>query len=90
MISKYLIPLIIYVFLFVKIIPRVYKISESINQKEKLVSETAKILSSDSNLSILDLKGFTGFYAHLINKLLDHPAKVLLSAIAILIAVQYS
>ena len=90
MISKYLIPLIIYVFLFVKIIPRVYKISESINQKEKLVSETAKILSSDSNLSILDLKGFTGFYAHLINKLLDHPAKVLLSAIVILIAVQYS
>ena len=90
MISQYLLPLIIYVFLFVKIIPRVYKISESINQKEKLVSETAIILSSDSNLSILDLKGFTGFYAHLINKLLDHPAKVLLSAISILIAVQYS
>ena len=90
MISQYLLPLIIYVFLFVKIIPRVYKISESINQKEKSVSETAKILSSDSNLSILDLKGFTGFYAHLINKLLDHPAKVLLSAISILIAVQYS
>ena len=89
-ILKYILPILIFIITFIKIIPRVYRISESINEKEKIISETAKILSSDSDLPILKLRGFTGIYAKVINRLLNHPAKVIFTAIAILVSVQYT
>ena len=51
--------------------------------------KTAVILSSESKKSPLELTGFTGFYAKLINRLLEHPTKVLISAILILISIQF-
>ena len=33
------------------------------------------VLSAESKTSPLEIPGFTGFYAKLINKLLGHPAK---------------
>ena len=89
-ILKYLAPLILYIFIFIKIIPIVYKISESINKKQENVSEVSKILSSDNNEPIKNLKGFTGSYAKLISFLLNHPSKVILTAIIILIGVNYT
>ena len=55
----------------------------------KKISRTAVILSSESKTSPLELHGFTGFYAKLINKLLSHPSKVIISAILILISIQF-
>ena len=89
-ILKYLAPLALYIFVFIKIIPSVYKISESINKKQEIVSEVAKILSSESNEPIKNLKGFTGGYAKLIGFLLNHPSKVILTAIIVLIGVNYT
>ena len=48
-------------------------------------SKTAILLSSESKISHLELPGFTGNYAKLINKLLSHPTKVFISAIFFLI-----
>ena len=76
--------------LFIKIIPRVYKISENVNSTDKLVSGNAKILSSESNISISNIKGFIGLYVKIISFLLNHPAKVIISAIIVLIAVNFS
>ena len=89
-ILNYAIPLIILFFTFVKIIPYVYKLIEWINSGEKNITESAKILSSDSIISVLKLKGFIGLYAKLINILLDHPAKVILTAISLLIGINYT
>ena len=89
-ILKYLAPLILYIFIFIKIIPIVYKISESINKKQENISEVSKILSSDNNEPLKNLKGFTGAYAKLISFLLNHPSKVILTAIIILIGVNYT
>ena len=86
-IVKYLISIAIFIFIFVKIIPYVYKISESINNKQKNISETSKLLSSENKESVLSLTGFVGFYVKIINFLLDHPAKVLISSVVILIGV---
>ncbi|PPR45959.1 MAG: Cation efflux system protein CusA [Alphaproteobacteria bacterium MarineAlpha5_Bin8] len=87
-IIKYLIPIIIYIYISIKIIPYSEKIKQSLNSPIKKISETAVALSSESKTSPLSLKGFTGFYAKSINKLLDHPAKVLISSIVILISIQ--
>jgi multidrug efflux pump len=89
-IIKYLAPLALYVFIFIKIIPTVYRVSESINKKKGIVSEVSKILSSENNEPIKNLKGFTGGYAKLIGFLLNHPSKVILTAIIVLIGVNYT
>jgi multidrug efflux pump len=75
---------------FSKIIPRIYKITENKSVKTEEVSESAKILSSESNISISNIKGFIGLYVKVISFLLNHPAKVLVSAIVVLIAVNFS
>ena len=89
-IIKYLASLALFIFTFIKIIPTVYKISESINKKQGNISESSKILSSESNVSVITLKGFIGSYAKLINFLLNHPAKVIVSAILILVGVSFT
>jgi len=89
-IIKYLASLAIFIFTFIKIIPSVYKISESINKKQENISDTSKILSSESDVSVLTLKGFIGFYVKLINFLLNHPSKVIVSAIFILVAINFT
>ena len=89
-IIKYLASLALFIFTFIKIIPSVYKISESINKKQGNISESSKILSSESNVSVITLKGFIGSYAKLINFLLNHPAKVIVSAILILVGVSFT
>ena len=88
-ILNYLLPLIIFILVSIKIIPIINRISNSLNSPVKKISKTAKVLSSDSKISPLELSGFTGFYAKLINKLLSHPAKVIISAILILISIQF-
>ena len=89
-IIKYLASLALFIFTFIKIIPSVYKISESINKKQGNISESSKILSSESDVSVITLKGFIGSYAKLINFLLNHPAKVIVSAILILVSVSFT
>ncbi|PPR49016.1 MAG: Cation efflux system protein CusA [Alphaproteobacteria bacterium MarineAlpha5_Bin5] len=89
-IINYILPVITYIFIFIKIIPRVYKLTENINSKSLTITESAKILSSDSNEPILNLRGFIGIYAKVVNKLLNHPSKVILSAILILISVNFT
>ena len=89
-IIKYLASLALFIFTFIKIIPSVYKISESINKKQGNISESSKILSSESDVSVMTLKGFIGSYAKLINFLLNHPAKVIVSAILILVGVSFT
>jgi len=89
-IIKYLASLALFIFTFIKIIPTVYKISESINKKQGNISESSKILSSESDVSVITLKGFIGSYAKLINFLLNHPAKVIVSAILILAGVSFT
>ena len=89
-IIKYLASLALFIFTFIKIIPLVYKISESINKKQGNISESSKILSSESDVSVITLKGFIGSYAKLINFLLNHPAKVIVSAILILVGVSFT
>ena len=89
-ILKFLIPLLSYIFIFIKIIPRIYKVTEKINNQETQINDSALILSSDSNESILKLKGFIGIYVKLINKLLNHPTRVIITAIIILISVNFS
>ena len=90
LILKFLFPIVSYFFIFIKIIPRVYRITEKINSENGNVSEAAKLLSSDSKESVLNLKGFVGLYVKVINKLLDHPAKVIITSILILISVNFS
>ena len=89
-IIKYLASLALFIFTFIKIIPSVYKISETINKKQGNISESSKILSSESDVSVITLKGFIGSYAKLINFLLNHPAKVIVSAILILVGVSFT
>ena len=89
-IIKYLLPIIAFIFIFSKIIPRIYKMTENKKMSSDEVSESAKILSSDSNVSISNIKGFIGIYVKIISFLLNHPAKVLVSAVIVLIAVNFS
>ncbi|MDC0037570.1 efflux RND transporter permease subunit [Alphaproteobacteria bacterium] len=89
-ILKYLLSLSFFIFIFIKIIPRVYKITESVNSTDNNISLNAKILSSESNEPILNVTGFVGLYAKILNFLLNHPSKVIISAIIILIAVNYT
>jgi len=89
-IIKYLASLALFIFTFIKIIPSVYKISETINKKQGNINESSKILSSESDVSVITLKGFIGSYAKLINFLLSHPAKVIVSAILILVGVSFT
>jgi multidrug efflux pump len=42
----------------------------------------------DTHFKVEDLKGTTGFYVRVLSKALDHPGKVLLLAIALLVGVQ--
>ena len=88
-ILNYLLPFIVFIFVSIKIIPFINKISNSLNSPVKKISRTAIILSSESKKSPLELTGFTGFYAKLINKLLSHPSKVIISAILVLISIQF-
>ena len=88
-ILNYLLPLILFIFISIKIIYFVNKIGNSLNAPVKQVSKTAVVLSSENKTSPLELPGFTGFYAKLINKLLSHPAKVVFTAILILISIQF-
>ena len=89
-IIKYILPIIVFIFIFSKIIPRIYRLTESKSLKSDEISESAKILSSDSNVSVSNIKGFIGIYVKIISFLLNHPAKVLISAIVVLIAVNFS
>ena len=89
-IIKFVVPLIFYFFIFVKIIPKIYSLTEKINSKSTNVSDNALILSSDSNESILKLTGFIGLYAKLVSKLLNHPAKVLIASVVVLFSVIFS
>ena len=89
-IGKYLLSFALFILVFIKIIPRVYKISENVNSTDKLVSGNAKILSSESNEPVLNVTGFVGIYAKILNFLLNHPLKVIISAISILIAVNFT
>ncbi len=89
-IAKYILSLSLFIFVFIKIIPRVYKISEGVNSTENLISKNAQILSSDSNEPILNVTGFVGLYAKILNFLLNHPLKVIISALIILISVNYT
>jgi len=89
-IFKYLTTLALFVFTFIKIIPSVNKIGESINKKQENISESARILSSEGVKPVITLKGFIGFYAKLINFLLNHPSKVILTAILILVGVNFA
>ena len=88
-ILNYLLPFILFIFVSIKIIPLINNISHSLNAPVKKISKTAILLSSENKTSPLELTGFTGFYAKLINKLLGHPAKVIFSAILILISIQF-
>ena len=88
-ILNYLLPFFLFIFVSIKIIPFINKISNSLNAPVKKISRTAIVLSSESKTSPLELHGFTGFYAKLINKLLSHPSKVIISAILILICIQF-
>ena len=88
-ILNYLLSFIVFIFVSIKIIPFINKISNTLNSPVKQISRTAVVLSSESKKSPLELHGFTGFYAKLINKLLSHPAKVIISAILILISIQF-
>ena len=87
---NYAIPFIFFILIFIKIIPLVNKISNSLNKKNKNISTTSKILSSESTDSVLLLKGFTGIYVKIIDFLLNHPAKVLISSIIVLISVNFT
>ena len=89
-IIKYLLSIITFIFIFSWIIPRIYNLTENKIMSSEEISESAKILSSESNVSVLNIKGFIGVYVKIINFLLNHPAKVLISAIVVLIAVNFS
>ena len=89
-IIKFLLPVVVFIFVFTKIIPRIYKFTENKAVSTEEVSESAKILSSESNISISNIKGFIGLYVKVISFLLNHPAKVIISAIVVLIAVNFS
>ena len=89
-IIKFLLPIVVFIFVFSKIIPRIYKFTENKAVSSEEVSESAKILSSESNISISNIKGFIGLYVKVISFLLNHPAKVIISAIVVLIAVNFS
>ena len=89
-IFKYIFSIFVFGFIFSKIIPRVYRLTESKTINAEEISESAKILSSNSNISLSNIKGFIGIYVKLISFLLNHPAKVIISAVVILIAVNFS
>ena len=89
-IFKYIFSIFIFGFTFTKIIPRVYKLTENKIMNSEEISESSKILSSESNISVSNIKGFIGIYVKLISFLLNHPAKVILSSIFVLIAVNFS
>ena len=89
-IFKYIFSIFIFGFIFTKIIPRVYKLTENTTMSSEEISESSKILSSESNISVSNIKGFIGIYVKLISFLLNHPAKVILSSIFVLIAVNFS
>ncbi len=86
-IIQYLLPIIVFIYVFIKIIPRVYKLTTNNGAEFSNISESAKLLSSESKESVLKIKGFIGFYVRIINFLLNHPAKVIFTAIAILVSV---
>ena len=88
-ILNYLLPTALFIFVSIKIIPFINRISNSMNAPVKKISETAVALSSESKISPLELRGFTGYYAKLINRLLDHPTKVIISALLILFSIQF-
>ena len=88
-IINYLLPIILFLFVSIKIVPFINKISNSLNAPVKKISATAVALSAESKSSPLDLPGFTGFYAKLINRLLNHPTKVIITTLLILFSVQY-
>ncbi len=48
----------------------------------------ARALSVESQGSLTDVRGFTGLYIAILRRLLDHPFKVLLVAVALLVGVQ--
>ena len=58
-IIKFLLSLVAFVFVFSKIIPRIYKITENKAVSAEEISESAKILSSESNISVSNIKGLS-------------------------------
>jgi len=89
-ILKYIFPIIVFGFVFSKIIPKIYKLTENKSMSSSEISESAKILSSESNVSVSNIKGFIGIYVKIISFLLNHPAKVIITAVIILMAVNFS
>tara|TARA_Y100000590_G_scaffold346065_1_gene396150 strand:- start:4627 stop:8022 length:3396 start_codon:yes stop_codon:yes gene_type:complete len=88
-IINYLLSLILFIYVSIKIIPFINKLSNSLNAPVKKISQTALVLSAESKASPLELDGFTGFYAKMINKLLFHPAKVVIVSLLILFSIQF-
>ncbi|PPR46929.1 MAG: Multidrug resistance protein MdtB [Alphaproteobacteria bacterium MarineAlpha5_Bin9] len=88
-ILKYLVPLGAFIFTSIKIIPYISKLSKKMNAPVKNISKVALALSSESKSSPMELPGLTGIYSKIIDKLLNHPFKVVLTSIFILISVQF-
>jgi multidrug efflux pump len=88
-IFNYLLPITLFLFVSLKIIPFINKVGNKLSAPVKEISKTAIALSSKSKISPLELSGFTGLYAKLVNKLLGHPSKVIVCSILILVSVQF-
>tara|TARA_Y100000741_G_scaffold363995_1_gene353636 strand:- start:62 stop:2320 length:2259 start_codon:yes stop_codon:yes gene_type:complete len=89
-ILKFILPIILFVFIAIKIIPYAERLKQKLNSPVKKLSQTALALSSESKISPLQIPGFTGLYAKFINRLLNHPFKVLIAALVMLISIQFS
>ena len=89
-ILKFILPIILFIYISIKIIPYSEKLKKSLNSPVKKLSQTAVALSAESKISPLQIPGFTGLYAKFINKLLNHPVKVLIAALVMLFSIQFS
>ena len=69
-ILKFILPIILFIYISIKIIPYSEKLKKSLNSPVKKLSQTAVALSAESKISPLQIPGFTGLYAKFINKLL--------------------
>ncbi len=78
---------VILIFRYSKIFSLSGKIKNYMNKRNTVISKTAQALSGESNINPVELSGFIGLYSNLINVLLRHPLKVVLSAIILLIAI---
>ena len=78
---------VILIFRYSKIFSLSGKIKNYMNKRNTAISKIAHALSGESNINPIELSGFIGFYSNLINVLLRHPLKVVLSSIILLITI---